>query len=54
MYLTFDSDQFQVSGGLRYDNVSFDANDFIALFVRPEQLHRERQDGSGGFDDVSF
>lgn len=48
------SDQFQVSGGLRYDNVSFDANDFIAVFVNESQLPRERQGGSGGFDDVSF
>ncbi|MEM6521492.1 MAG: TonB-dependent receptor, partial [Cyanobacteria bacterium P01_C01_bin.70] len=48
------TDQFQISGGLRYDDISFDANDFIAVFVREDELPRERQGGSGGFDDVSF
>ena len=46
------SDQFQISGGLRYDNISFEADDFLSAF--PSELPRERQGGSGSFDNVSF
>ncbi|MEM9483235.1 MAG: TonB-dependent receptor [Cyanobacteria bacterium P01_F01_bin.116] len=44
------SDQFQISGGLRYDDISFSVDDYQLAFRDP----RERQGGSGGDDDVSF
>ena len=44
------SDQFQVSGGLRYDDISFSVEDYQLAF----QFPRERQGGSGSNDDVSF
>ncbi|MEM9804613.1 MAG: TonB-dependent receptor [Cyanobacteria bacterium P01_D01_bin.56] len=46
------SDQFQISGGLRYDDISFSADDFRSAFIFA--LPREREGGSGSFDDVSF
>ncbi|MEM9483238.1 MAG: TonB-dependent receptor [Cyanobacteria bacterium P01_F01_bin.116] len=44
------SDQFQISGGIRYDDISFSADPYELAF----QFPRERQGGSGSFDDVSF
>ncbi|MEM7061930.1 MAG: TonB-dependent receptor [Cyanobacteria bacterium P01_B01_bin.77] len=44
------SDQFQISGGLRYSDISFSVDDYQLAFRDP----RERQGGSGSDDDVSF
>ena len=44
------SEQFQISGGLRYDDISFSVEDYQLAFRSP----RERQGGSGSDDDVSF
>ena len=44
------SDQFQISGGLRYSDISFSVDDYQLAFREP----RERQGGSGSEDDVSF
>ena len=44
------SDQFQISGGLRYDDISFSADPYQLAFTFP----REREGGSGSNDDVSF
>ncbi|MEM7061924.1 MAG: TonB-dependent receptor [Cyanobacteria bacterium P01_B01_bin.77] len=44
------SEKFQLSGGLRYDNIDFSADDYQLAFRFP----RERQGGSGSNDDVSF
>ncbi|MEL6398366.1 MAG: TonB-dependent receptor [Cyanobacteria bacterium J06626_4] len=44
------SEQWQISGGIRYDNVSFSADPYQLAF----QFPRERDGGSGSFDDVSF
>ncbi|MEM9265629.1 MAG: TonB-dependent receptor [Cyanobacteria bacterium P01_F01_bin.13] len=44
------SDQFQISGGIRYENIDFSAEPYQLAFRFP----RERNGGSGSFDDVSF
>ncbi|MEM9804607.1 MAG: TonB-dependent receptor [Cyanobacteria bacterium P01_D01_bin.56] len=44
------SDQFQVSGGIRYDNIDYSLDDFQLAFAFP----REREGGSGGEEDVSY
>ncbi|MEM9483231.1 MAG: TonB-dependent receptor [Cyanobacteria bacterium P01_F01_bin.116] len=44
------SDQFQISGGLRYENVDLSVDDFDLAFRFP----RERQGGDSSFDDVLF
>ena len=44
------STQWQISGGLRYDDFSFSVDDYELAFQSP----REREGGSGSADDVSF
>ncbi|MEM1293598.1 MAG: TonB-dependent receptor, partial [Cyanobacteria bacterium P01_H01_bin.162] len=44
------SDQWQISGGLRYDRFDFNVEDSILAFNSPQ----ERPGGSGDADDVSF
>ncbi|MEM6521432.1 MAG: TonB-dependent receptor [Cyanobacteria bacterium P01_C01_bin.70] len=44
------SDQWQISGGLRYDRFDFNVEDSILAFNSPQ----ERAGGSGDADDVSF
>ena len=44
------SEQFQISGGVRYDDIDFSLDDFQLAFAFP----REREGGSGGEDDISF
>lgn len=44
------SDQWQLSGGIRYDNFDFSVDDYALAFRFP----REREGGSGSADDVSF
>ena len=44
------TDQFQMSGGLRYENIDLSVDDYELAFRFP----RERQGGSGNFDDVTF
>ena len=44
------TEQWQISGGLRYDNFDFSVGDYQLAFQSP----RERQGGSGSADDVSF
>ncbi len=44
------SDQWQISGGIRYDNFDFAVDDYALAFRFP----REREGGSGSADDVSF
>ena len=44
------TDQFQISGGLRYENVDLSVEDYNLAFRFP----RERQGGESSFDDVLF
>ena len=44
------TDQFQISGGLRYENVDLSVDDFDLAFRFP----RERQGGDSSFDEVLF
>ena len=44
------TDQWQISGGVRYDDFNFSVDDYALAFAFP----REREGGSGGADDVSF
>ncbi|ESA33901.1 ferric aerobactin receptor [Leptolyngbya sp. Heron Island J] len=44
------TDQFQISGGLRYENVDLSVEDYNLAFRFP----RERQGGDSSFDDVLF
>ncbi|MEM9808124.1 MAG: TonB-dependent receptor [Cyanobacteria bacterium P01_D01_bin.56] len=44
------TDQWQISGGLRYDNFDYSVDDYELAFRSP----REREGGSGSADDVSF
>ena len=44
------TDQWQISGGLRYDNFDYSVDDYELAFRFP----REREGGSGRADDVSF
>ena len=44
------TDQWQISGGLRYDNFDYSVDDYELAFRSP----REREGGSGSVDDVSF
>ncbi|MEO1507155.1 MAG: TonB-dependent receptor, partial [Cyanobacteria bacterium J06633_23] len=44
------SDQWQLSGGLRYDEFDFSVDDTTLAFSFPQ----DREGGSGGADDVSF
>ena len=46
------TEQFQISGGLRYENVDLSAQDYQLAFVFA--LPRERLGGDASFDDVSF
>ncbi|MEO0538921.1 MAG: TonB-dependent receptor [Cyanobacteria bacterium P01_A01_bin.123] len=46
------TEQFQISGGLRYENVDLSVEDYQIAFAFA--LPRERQGGSSSFDDVSF
>ncbi|MEM9265623.1 MAG: TonB-dependent receptor [Cyanobacteria bacterium P01_F01_bin.13] len=46
------TDQWQISGGLRYDDFDFSVDDYELAF--PFGASREREGGSGGADDVSF
>ncbi|NEQ97156.1 MAG: TonB-dependent receptor [Cyanothece sp. SIO2G6] len=44
------SDQVQISGGVRYENIDYFVEDFDLAFRFP----REREGGSGSVDDVAF
>ncbi|MEM9809553.1 MAG: TonB-dependent receptor, partial [Cyanobacteria bacterium P01_D01_bin.56] len=44
------TEQWQISGGIRYDNFDFSVDDYELAF----QFPREREGGSGSADDVSF
>ncbi|NER00263.1 MAG: TonB-dependent receptor [Cyanothece sp. SIO2G6] len=44
------SNQWQISGGVRYDSFDFSVDDYELAFQSP----REREGGSGSEDDVSF
>ncbi|MEL6398357.1 MAG: TonB-dependent receptor [Cyanobacteria bacterium J06626_4] len=44
------TEQWQISGGLRYDDFNFSVDDYALAFRFP----REREGGSGGTDGVSF
>ena len=44
------TEQWQISGGIRYDNFDFSVDDYQLAF----QFPREREGGSGSNDDVSF
>ncbi|MEM8808441.1 MAG: TonB-dependent receptor, partial [Cyanobacteria bacterium P01_G01_bin.38] len=44
------TEQWQISGGLRYDSFDFSVDDYQLAF----QFPREREGGSGSADDVSF
>ncbi|MEM9809333.1 MAG: TonB-dependent receptor [Cyanobacteria bacterium P01_D01_bin.56] len=46
------TEQWQLSGGLRYDNFDFSVDDYELAF--PFGASRERNGGSGSADDVSF
>ncbi|MEM1309042.1 MAG: TonB-dependent receptor [Cyanobacteria bacterium P01_H01_bin.153] len=48
------TEQWQVSGGLRYENFDVSVEDYSLAFVTAPNLPRERQGGANSFDDVAF
>ncbi|MGF1568623.1 MAG: TonB-dependent receptor domain-containing protein [Nodosilinea sp.] len=45
------TDQWQISGGIRYDNFNFSVDDFAIAFAPPPN---GREGGNGSADDISF
>ncbi|NJL47841.1 MAG: TonB-dependent receptor [Leptolyngbyaceae cyanobacterium SM2_5_2] len=45
------TEQWQISGGIRYDNFNFSVDDYEIAFAEPPKA---RQGGSGNADDISF
>lgn len=48
------NEQWQISGGVRYENFDVSVNDYRLAFVTTSNLPRERQGGDVSFDDVAF
>ncbi|MEM1293432.1 MAG: TonB-dependent receptor [Cyanobacteria bacterium P01_H01_bin.162] len=48
------TEQWQVSGGVRYENFDVSVEDYSLAFVTASNLPRERQGGTNSFDDVAF
>ncbi|MGD1860675.1 MAG: TonB-dependent receptor domain-containing protein [Leptolyngbyaceae cyanobacterium] len=48
------TEQWQVSGGLRYENFDVSVEDYSLAFITESNLPRERQGGTNSFDDVAF
>ncbi|MBE7385428.1 MAG: TonB-dependent receptor [Leptolyngbya sp. SIO1E4] len=48
------TEQWQISGGLRYENFNVSVDDYRLAFVTTSNLPRERQGGDNNFDDVAF
>ncbi|MEL6935586.1 MAG: TonB-dependent receptor [Cyanobacteria bacterium J06633_23] len=48
------SEQWQISGGLRYENFDVSIDDYRLAFVTTAGLPRERQGGDTSFDDIAF
>ncbi|MGD1939098.1 MAG: TonB-dependent receptor domain-containing protein [Cyanophyceae cyanobacterium] len=48
------SEQFQLSGGVRYENIDVSVEDYRLAFITTNELPRDRQGGEANFDDVAF
>ncbi|MEL6383412.1 MAG: TonB-dependent receptor [Cyanobacteria bacterium J06626_18] len=48
------TEQWQISGGVRYENFDVSVEDYRLAFVTTTNLPRERQGGENSFDDVAF
>ena len=48
------TEQWQISGGMRYENFDVSVEDYRLAFVTTPNLPRERQGGENSFDDVAF
>ena len=48
------TEQWQISGGIRYENFDVAVEDYRLAFVTTPNLPRERQGGENSFDDVAF
>ncbi|MGD1850069.1 MAG: TonB-dependent receptor domain-containing protein [Cyanophyceae cyanobacterium] len=48
------SEQFQLSGGIRYENIDVSVEDYRLAFITTNELPRDRQGGEANFDDVAF
>ena len=48
------TEQWQISGGIRYENFDVAIDDYRLAFVTTPNLPRERQGGENSFDDVAF
>ncbi len=48
------TEQWQISGGIRYENFDVAVDDYRLAFVTTPNLPRERQGGENSFDDVAF
>ncbi len=48
------TEQLEISGGLRYENINVEVEDYRLAFVTTANLPRDRDGGSNSFDDVAF